>query len=449
MTSYSQVQIANTAEAFQELLKLLPASGPGAGARLQHEHDLGQRALFWGGDDRLIVTSAAIPDILIQCASHQLGWSNVGNVWPKRRSTCLCRDVLDDERLLEQLSGLALACPEIAFSAYASTPEYGLLIDRIRGRGAIALAPDLPRPEDRWTTSTLDSKAAFRGMFADHFQQGGLDRLPAGSVCISLTEVEAEVSRRLRQGGGFVLKVHNGESGWGTKIVRAADAPAANDLEEWISMYMRTDPIWERGPYIVEEFVVTDAQLAGGFPSAEGCITDSGVHFDYLCGQDVSPEGEFLGVILGPNLCADQTLERIQKIAISVGERLHEIGYRGTFDVDLAASRDGSLYILEANLRRTGGTHAHRLLVELARDPSRTFAVSNDSVVYPGAPRAPGALVATLAPLFYQKEATSGIFLTYVGGRESRVGVVAVAETREECFSLLSAARRLLEPVPE
>lgn len=49
------IMIANTAEAFGALLKKM-AHTPEGVRRIRHELTLSQRAFFWGGDNKLVIT---------------------------------------------------------------------------------------------------------------------------------------------------------------------------------------------------------------------------------------------------------------------------------------------------------------------------------------------------------------------------------------------------------
>ena len=119
--------------------------------------------------------------------------------------------------------------------------------------------------------------------------------------------------------------------------------------------------------------------LFENIPACEGHITDDGFVFDYNCGQEVTEEGSFEGVILSNDIIPDSVNLNMRIGMDMIGNELYSKGYRGVFDVDFAAGQDGNLYILESNARMTGGTHVYNIMSYLGISGNNAYVISNDS----------------------------------------------------------------------
>jgi hypothetical protein len=62
------------------------------------------------------------------------------------------------------------------------------------------------------------------------------------------------------------------------------------------------------------------------------------------------------------------------------------MGYAGHFDLDAITGDSGSIYLLEVNARRTGGTHVHEFARHVFGDGylDRVALLSNDAIPCPG-----------------------------------------------------------------
>ncbi|MFH1392530.1 MAG: hypothetical protein ABIG90_02520 [bacterium] len=125
-----------------------------------------------------------------------------------------------------------------------------------------------------------------------------------------------------------------------------------------ISKEFSNDSIWDDGLIIVEEYIIAEKGISSGCPSLELFLSEKGPKITYLCDQVVTEEGNFLGVAMGKDALGKKVKNKINRASMLIGKRFWELGYRGFFDIDFVLSKEnGTPYIIETNMRRTGGTH--------------------------------------------------------------------------------------------
>jgi hypothetical protein len=71
----------------------------------------------------------------------------------------------------------------------------------------------------------------------------------------------------------------------------------------------------------------------------------------------VTKDGVFLGMEIHNEAISEQAAVRMVDTGFFIAEQYRANGYRGYFDVDFVASKNGHMYVTESNVRRTGGTH--------------------------------------------------------------------------------------------
>ncbi len=448
MQKVTEIFIANTAEAFADLLELETSEKLAQQERIEHETDLSQRAQFWGGDNKVVITPYAIPSVLLESVRHRLGYTNVTNLWPTKSGLRLCSAISSDAVLIDSLVEIIRANPGMRISSYAVTTEYADLLRLFKKRADDCYAVNMPLVQDPvQLVRTFDSKNGFREITADLFSIGDV-RIPRGFIC----KTEAEVLKAIlefRVGNrGFVVKVHNGESGWGVKIVDDDTVQKLEhaDMGAWLGDLFRSDPIWEFAPYIVEEFVSVDTSVGGGFPSGEGHITERGFVFDYNCGQGVTSEGVFEGVAIGTGVLPDAVDERITRAMEKIGSKYYASGYRGTFDIDFVAAAGGDLYAIECNARMTGGSHVYGVMSHLKLNMRESCILSDDALCYGIVARKPEKILTLLSDLLYpiQKE-KRGVIVSFINEKRPVIGVIAIGENRADARFLISKVRDSLE----
>lgn len=447
MQNIKEIFIANTAEAFADLLEQTALGNTGQQDRIQQEIDLSQRAQLWGGDNKIIITPNPIPKTLLKHNIEKVGYKNVKNSWPKNPDIRLCNSILNDPELIEVLIQVFQSNKDVEVSSYSVTDDYLDLLQFLEGKAAGWYGTNLPRTTDPLgLVGEIDSKNGFRKIVTNLFPRENI-KLHRGFVCKTETDVVNAISFFLNVGTGFVIKVHNGESGWGVKIIDddTIQKFTENKTRDWLHELFESNSIWKSAPYVVEEFIPVDKTIGGGFPSGEGHITDDGFIFDYNCGQEVTKDGSFEGVVLSNDIIPDSINSSIRIGMAKIGNELYSKGYRGVFDVDFVAGRDGNLYVLESNARMTGGTHVYHLMSYLGISENNAYVISNDSLRYNVPTQKPEELLARLSNILYPiKGQKRGLVVSFMSTNRPVIGVIGVGQNKKDGRSLIQSAKGCL-----
>ena len=81
--------------------------------------------------------------------------------------------------------------------------------------------------------------------------------------------------------------------------------------------------------------------------------------------NEINPQGVFLGMEIGKGAIDGRVEKTLVKYGRKFARHLALMGYQGFFDIDWVVGKDHDYHPLEANLRRTGGTHAYELACRL------------------------------------------------------------------------------------
>lgn len=445
--SIKEIFIANTAEAFADLLEQIALGNIGQQDRIRQEMDLSQRAQLWGGDNKIILTPNPIPKALLKHNIDKVGYKNIRNLWPKNLDIRLCNSIRNDPELIEVLIQVFQSNKNVKISSYSVTDDYLNLLRFLEGRATGWHVTNLPRATNPLDlVREIDSKNGFRKIVANLFPRENI-KLPRGFVCKTEDDVVKAICFFLNADIGFVIKVHNGESGWGVKIIDndAIQKFTEGKIKDWLRELFESDQIWNFAPYVVEEFIPVDKTIGGGFPSSEGHITDEGFVFDYNCGQEVTKDGSFEGVVLSNDIIPDAVNSGMRIGMATIGNKLYSRGYRGVFDVDFAAGKDGNLYVLESNARMTGGTHVYNIMSYLGISGNNAYVISNDSFRYNMPAQKPEKLLARLSdilyPIEYQKR---GLIISFVSLNRPVIGIITIGQNKKDAISLMQRTKDCL-----
>lgn len=434
MNTFSTILIANTAEAFKKIL-LKTSDTDNGKRRIRHELALSQRAFFWEEDNKIVITPHLIPKELLEHNMKALSFKNVINLAPKKAGVDLCEAIVHDLTLWDTLVQITKSNPGITVSPYAVTSDFVKLINKLGKANLDFYTPELPDSESIWTIEYLDSKSGFR----EHVSALPNVYIPEGFICKDLEQAIYAGRRFMEQKRSCVIKSNMGESGWGTLILRKERFKNLLDFESFVKTVFASDTIWKQLPLIVEEFIDPLFSIAGGMPSAEAYIALSGTKVTYTCGQDMSDEGEFLGVMIGSKVLPIELAKKIRSAIKEIGQSFFKLGYRGFFDVDFVLSKNGIPYAIESNTRRTGGTHAYDLGQWLAksRGTKRLYMLSHDSFIYGTNVLSPAEILKKSKRLLYPMSGKStGIVISFISTDDPMLGYVAIGQNKEHTEAL-------------
>ncbi len=358
-SSISEIFIANIAEIAKFLTRSMAPTEKQT--EIFEDHAYSDRFLFHDQDNRLLITPLPLDKEFVTDTCQLLGFKNFLHLSPQKVGESTCEAILADRQLLSQIIALIKANPAIKILAYAATSEFIKLVTYLRQQHLKFFTPELPLSESLWTTAFFGSKAGFRQALASF--NHGFPSMPRGTVCSTQEEIIAWSKHYLRSKGGVVIKANRGLAGAGLHIFKKDTLPET--LTRKIENILQKEPFLLEGPVVVEEFIPPNLKIGGGDPDVEVKVTESSAIPLYVCGMRVTPAGVFQGIEIGKAVLPDKITQVLNETGKRYGVLLHEFGYRGFFDIDFVSSLSGEVHPIEANLRRTGGTHAFELAKRL------------------------------------------------------------------------------------
>lgn len=318
----------------------------------------GDQALFWLGDDKLVITSAPIANAELLC--ERWGYTNIKTLSPEKMTASISKDIIREETLLQAILTQAGEAKKAALVPYASTPEFLQLAETLRTEyGLEVLLPECPSPEHLWIKDYIDSKVGFRTLFSQWAQGSEIHKYPQGFMCDNLTDVAHMIDWFREKGKGCVIKASQGGSGVGNLFMPFEEIPPT--IEEILD-HLHSNIYLKQDLYIVEEYILSPTKES---PSAEFYCPPAGTgqpQLTYICDQHFEASGRFAGVVIGAEIEHEAWYPNYVRTAKMMAEKIQQMGYVGNFDIDSIVDDSNHAYMLEINSRRTGGTYAHEFM---------------------------------------------------------------------------------------
>lgn len=378
---YKTIIIANIAEAFEEVLEGIK-NPEERRMRIMSEHNLCDRTLLWEGDNKIIITPFPIPPLLLEKNKEVLNFKNCLNIFPKNADINLSEAIIEDVVVLRKLITIIKDNPGINISPYAVTPSFISLICYLKHQNLDFAVKERPAEGSDWTVQYLDSKIGSRTEI-DKIKSKNINT-PQSVICRNKSEAVFAAKWFYIKGFSCVIKANFGEGGWGIIMIKMGEYKSWKDVLAKINTEFLTDSIWDNSLILVEEYIPVKSGVFGGCPSSE-LLLKKGYQVTYICDQIVTKDGKFLGITLGKNSLDDKIKNKIRKVSMLVGEKFWKMGYRGFFDIDFVLSgKNQTPYIIETNMRRTGGTHIFDTAKSIFGEnwDKKTFIISQDSFYY-------------------------------------------------------------------
>lgn len=377
---------------------------------------LSDRDLFsLSGTDHLIfISPLPLGESFLSYFKELTGAKDV-QIWvTQKHSGELCRDILSDTQLLEKLKIAANSVKRLTLISYAMTFQFLALVNKLREEGISVITPEAPEEEDAWTVNFYGSKSGIRQLSG---QSAAIEPdfvMPEGLICVNIADASKIAAKRYIKNHGVVVKTNKGHSGAGVLLFRPNDLP--NDYrqcEKTVYEKLAKDKYWDMFPIVIEDYIEVNPNLGGGYPSIEYRIYKSGrIDFLYYCSLRVSSEGVFKGIEVGNDVLPERPAAQIVDTGFYIAERFAASGYRGYFDIDYVAAKNGKIYVTEANVRRTGGTHVYHLAKQFFGEDFlyQTFILSHNS--YPLTRQWDfSELLERLQPVLFDKRNKEGVVI--------------------------------------
>jgi hypothetical protein len=343
------------------------------------------------------------------------------------RTGLICEDIMAEEGWKNKWMELGLKFGRIRLVSYCSSIQFVKLAAALRKAGIDVETPEAPSFQDVGVVNQFGTKSGIR-------KYGGVP-MPLGWVFADIEKAARRAAEVYREKKGVVIKTNKGHAGVGVEIFRAGDLPEKKESAETeiMKMFVQNE-YWRKYPIIVEQLVEVDGQVGGGCPNVELKIeADGKVKFLYPCSMRVNRRGEFAGIEIGAGIIDEKVVSKMKEIAMKLGQKYADLGYRGYFEVDFVAGKDGSLLVTESNIRRTGGTHVYLLAQNLL---GKNFAdnyhvVSNNLYQLPG-PTTFSEILEKIKKLTFDKNKNEGVVVVNENTLTTgKLGYVVLGKTRK------------------
>ena len=335
---------------------------------------------------------------------------------PQKHTGSICNDIVDDPSIIAELERVANGQKRLVLKSYTTSQAFLDLVRYLRDRGLTVSTPDSPEEDDAWTVNFYGSKSGIRQLAQQSRAVEPDLMMPDGIIASGVIDASRIAANKYIKERGVVLKTNKGHAGVGVLLFKEGDLPTDfYECQQKILSILKKDSYWNLFPIVIETFITITPSIGGGCPNVEFRILKNGhVELSFYGGMRVTPEGSFRGMEIHNDVISDQVAARLVDTGFYIAEQYRAAGYRGYFDVDFVASRNGQVYVTESNVRRTGGTHVHDLAEYFfGKDYMYlTYILSNNSYDLPKSKKFTFEDVHTrLESILFSKEKREGIII--------------------------------------
>lgn len=430
------IVIANDAEAFKSIINSIDDRVQRK-AKIQKEHFLSSRFLFWAADNKVVISPFPIERTIIT-QTESIGYRNIQSWHPDRINISLSNAILNDKILLNDLVKAIKSNLGVTLSPYSYTKDFSTLVVFLRKRRLKFNVDQEPVKDAEALVKYLGSKVGFRIEMQklqtkeqdlpipEFFISEDLDMIIEKAVCFY------KVKR------SSVIKAFSGEGGWGVLMVRHTNYRSEADLRRKLILNFKRDAIWKSGPFVFEEFISSNRNDQNS-PSLEVFANDKGFNITYICNQILDHSGRFIGILMGHDCINEDIAFKIRRIGRTIARKYHELGYRGHFDIDFIVSKNGTPYPIETNARRTGGTHVFDMTKRLFGRNwfNKTVALSADYFHYGNVVLPAEVLSSRMSEILFPiKSSREGIVLVAVDKNQAVFSYVIFASSQKRAMQI-------------
>ena len=326
------------------------------------------RALLYGNDDKVIITSSPIHPAHFKHLNELMKWRNVHNISPAHPTHSISEDCIADEYLKKEFTALIKNNPGVALIPYRLTPQFQKCIQYLKSQHLHFETPETIPEEKQFILNYFNTKRGFRHLWlVSHADNPPAVQIPDGFITQDKKEAMDAAWWFTQRDESFVVKYNSGVQGIGVEMIDQKTLPREkNAFMEHMKNVLK-DTMWNEPVIIVEKSIPPNKKAESISPSLELYINPQGkVSGSYACDQILaSDKRTYRGIYIYPKLMTDRSIKKTFEAGIKFGKKLAEYGYRGIFDIDLIRSHKNEIYAVEANLRRNGGTHLHELCLSL------------------------------------------------------------------------------------
>jgi len=353
------VCISNTAESFCKYVGREIQADKRADL-MREMQGLGDRALLFPISSKLVFMSYPVHHELF--IREVYGFYETMYLTPRSPSPSLCLDILRERRLLNAIVQYSTPGQTLYLIPHATTRQFLDLVEILRNEYQLEiLLPESPDVTCLWLRDYIDTKCGFRSLVGNWLVGNWLNKLtcklPLGIACRNLEQAVATVHWFLMNGKSCIAKADQGNDALGQTIIRGDSCIGRREVSE----VLRKNHFLQDDLILVEEFIDSPDSL---FPSLELFVPpqEEGIpEITYPCNQIFSKTGRFVGLLIEQHLKQQNWYPTFERVALHLAMKLQSMGYVGHFDLDAIIDAQGTIFLLEINARRTGGTHVHEV----------------------------------------------------------------------------------------
>ncbi len=400
--------------------------------------------------DLVFISPKPLQEDFVEYYKDLFGIRKLEILIPKNHSGEICKDIYEDRGLFEKLIDHANHVKKLTLLSYSTSPQFLVLVNQLRARGITVYTPESPEEEDAWTVNFYGSKSGIRQLAQQSVADEPDFLMSDGLICVNIVDAAKIAAKKYIKEDGVVIKTNKGHSGAGVLILRPGDLPVEyKACEQAIYDLLKQDAYWDKFPIVIEGLINVNYAVGGGFPNVEFKINKSGrIDFLYYCGLRVTKNGVFQGVEINEDVMNDRLMTRIIDMGFFIGEQYAANGYRGYYDVDLVAAKNGELYVSESNTRRTGGTHVYKTAFKLIGKDflNDSYVLSDNTWKLPiGAKVSFKRLLETLEPVLFDKKTKEGLVVASANMlEEGQLAYIVFGQNEKHALEIEAKAHQLL-----
>lgn len=398
----------------------------------------------------ILITPKAISNKFLNYFKDLFNIKSVEIFVPNNHSGEICKDIMKDEKIIKKLIRLANSSKKLTLIPYSTSLQFINLLEFLNKKGIITYIPESPLEEDAWTVNFFGSKSGIRQLAQQASGEEPDLIMPDGYICMGIEDAARIAAKKYIKEGGVVIKTNKGHSGAGVLIFRPNElSKKYSKTKKEILDILKKDSYWEKFPIIIESLVNINTKIAGGFPNVEFKIQKNGkIEFLYFGGMRISKEGVFKGMEINDDVISDRIETQIMDTGFFVGEKYAQAGYRGYFDIDFVAAKNGKVFVTESNVRRTGGTHVYHVATKLFGKDFLYGPFILSTNLYPLPERKKynfGKILKTLSPILWDKKKKEGVIIISENLlRQNKLAYVIFGNNKKRALEIENKLEELL-----
>ena len=379
------------------------------------EHDLFS---FTGRDNLVMVMPKPIKKFYLDYFLKISKNKNFQILSPSFHTGEISKDIVSDRQLFDELVKITAGYRNVNLVSYSCSPQFLKLANELRKSSVSLETPESPEEPDSWIVDFYGSKSGIRQLSQQSQAKEPDFKMPPGLISVDIENTAKIAAKLYTKENSLVIKTNKGHAGAGLHILRENNlSKNYNKCVEEILNLFKKENYWSKFPIIIEKYIDPALTIGGGYPNIEFRINGNGkIEFLYYCALRVSETGVFKGVEINNSIINDQDTAQIMDTGFFIGEQLSSRGYRGYYEVDFVASKNGDIFVTESNIRRTGGTHVYHLAKYLFGKDFLydTFILTNNAYKFDKKHNNidPKKFFSILEPILYDNKKREGIVIT-------------------------------------